>query len=144
MSSFQSNDDALLASKVLRDQERRTNETDGFIPVKRKRKGRGKGKGIGTMKQRKPAVVKSWATKVGAVGTCTPLYVKEEPERKTTLPPVGKRSYAAAMIQGPSAEQHIEAANRAFKTAPVEDNNGLPWVIKRFNWADECDSDNEE
>ena len=138
MSSFQSNDDALLASKVLRDQERRTNETDGFIPVKRK------GKGIGTMKQRNPAVVKAWAAKVGAVGTCTPLYVKEEPERKTTLPPVGKRSYAAAMIQGPSAEQHIEAAKRAFKTAPVEDNNGLPWVIKRFNWADECDSDNEE
>lgn len=118
MSSFQSNDDALLARKVLRDQQRRTNDTDGFIPVKRKRKGRGKG--IGTMKQRKPAVVKSWASKVGAVGTCTPLYVKDKPVKKTTLPPVGKRSYAAAMIQGPSAEQHIEAAKRAFKTAPVE------------------------
>ena len=142
MSSFQSNDDALLARKVLRDQQRRTNDTDGFIPVKRKRKGRGKG--IGTMKQRKPAVVKSWASKVGAVGTCTPLYVKDKPEKKNTLSPVGKRSYAAAMIQGPSAEQHIEAAKRAFKTAPVEDKNGLPWVIKRFNWADECDSGNED
>ena len=131
MSSFQSNDDALLARKVLRDQQRRTNDTDGFIPVKRRRKGRGKG--IGTMKQRKPAVVKSWASKVGAVGTCTPLYVKDKPVEKTTLPPVGKRSYAAAMIHGPSAEQHIEAAKRAFKTAPVEDKNGLPWVIKRFN-----------
>ena len=142
MSSFQSNDDALLARKVLRDQQRRTNDTDGFIPVKRKRKGRGKG--IGTMKQRKPAVVKSWASKVGAVGTCTPLYVKDKPVKKITLPPVGKRSYAAAMIQGPSAEQHIEAAKRAFKTAPVEDKNGMPWVIKRFNWADECDSGNED
>lgn len=144
MSSFQSNDDTLMASKVHRDQQCRSNDTDGFIPVKRKRKGRGKGRGIGTMKQRKPAVVKSWASKVGAVGTCTPLYVKDEPEKKTTLPPVGKRSYAAAMIQGPSAEQHIEAAKRAFKSTPVEETNGLPWVIERFNWADECDSDNEE
>tara|TARA_B100001059_G_C17832037_1_gene585291 strand:+ start:2483 stop:2911 length:429 start_codon:yes stop_codon:yes gene_type:complete len=142
MSSFQSNDDALLASKVLRDQERRSNDTDGFIPVKRKRKGRGKG--IATMKQRNPAVVKSWAAKVGGVGNCTPLYVKDEPVKKTTLPPVGKRSYAAAMIQGPSAEQHIEAAKRAFKSTPVEESNGLPWVIERFNWADECDSDNED
>ena len=144
MTSFQSNDDTLMMSKVLRDQQRRSNDTDGFIPVKRKRKGKGKGKGIATMKQRKPAVVKSWAAKVGAVGTCTPLYVKDEPVKKTTLPPVCKRSYAAAMIQGPSAEQHIEAAKRAFKSIPAEESNGMPWVIERFNWADECDSDNED
>ena len=132
MSTFQPN----------HDQQRASNSTDGFIPVKRNRKG--KGKGIATMKQRKSAVVKSWASKVGGVGTYTPANVKVKPLEKNTLPPVGKRTYAAAMIHGPSAEQHIEAAKRAFKSAPAEESNGLPWVIERFNWADECDSDNED
>ena len=137
MSTFQPNHDQ---------QQRASNSTDGFIPVKRNRKGnrKGKGKGIATMKQRKSAVVESWASKVGGVGTYTPANVKVKPLAKNTLPPVGKRSYAAAMIHGPSEEQHIEAAKRAFKSAPVEESNGLPWVIERFNWADECDSDNED
>jgi hypothetical protein len=135
MSYFQSNHEVLLPHKVIHGQQLRTGKADGFIRVNRN----------GKWKKKQPYQGHSSQTRGPKVGDCTSKPV-EEKLATSNINGAVKRSYAAAMINGPSLEQHIESAKRAFKTKPAESSasDSVPWVIKKFNWADECDSDNED